>query len=66
MAALRLDSGVIRSYTVRMKLTIQLQVLADADQAAELVDTMKDFNAAASFAARVGLEAKVSSQPSIH
>jgi Putative transposase DNA-binding domain len=66
MAALRLDSGVIRSYTVPMKLTIQLQVLPDADQAAELLDTMKHFNAAASFAAGVGLEAKVSSQPSIH
>jgi IS605 OrfB family transposase len=49
-----------------MKLTIQLRVLPDPDQAAELLDTMEHFNAAASFAAEVGFEAKVSSQPSIH
>jgi IS605 OrfB family transposase len=66
MAALRLDSRLIRPYTVRIKLTIQLRVLPDAEQAAELLDAMTHFNAAASFAATVGLEAKVSSQPSIH
>jgi putative transposase len=49
-----------------MKLTIQLQVLPDAEQAAVLLDTMDRFNAAATFAARVGFQAGVASQPSIH
>jgi hypothetical protein len=57
---------MIRPYAVRMKPTIQLQGLPDADQAAELLDTMEHLNAAASFAARVGLEANASSQPAIH
>lgn len=49
-----------------MKLTIQMQVLPDADQKAILLRTMERFNAAASFAAKVGFEAGVFSQPSIH
>lgn len=49
-----------------MKLTIQLQVLPDADQQAILLTTMERFNEAASFAAKVGFEAKVYSQPSVH
>ena len=49
-----------------MKLTLQLQLLPDADQKPILLDTMERFNAAASFAARVGFEAKVFSQPSLH
>ena len=49
-----------------MNFTIQLQVLPDADQQAVLLTTMERFNEAATFAAKVGFEAKVFSQPSIH
>jgi putative transposase len=49
-----------------MKLTIQLQVLPDAEQSAVLSTTMERFNEAATFAARVGFEAGVFAQPSIH
>jgi putative transposase len=49
-----------------MKLTIQLQVLPDAEQSAVLLATMERFNKAATFAAKVGFEAGVFSQPSIH
>ena len=49
-----------------MKLTIQLQILPDADQKAVLLTTMARFNEAATFAARAGFEAKVFAQPSIH
>jgi hypothetical protein len=53
-------------YPVRMKLTIQLQVLPDADQMAVLLTTMGRYNEAATFAAKAGFEAGVFSQPSIH
>lgn len=49
-----------------MKLTIQLQLLPDNAQQSILLDTMERFNAAASFAAKVGFEAKRFSQPNIH
>jgi IS605 OrfB family transposase len=49
-----------------MKLTLRLQLLPDAAQTPILLETMERFNAAASFAARVGFEAGVFSQPSIH
>jgi predicted transposase len=49
-----------------MKLTIQLQVLPTAGQATLLLDTMRQVNDAATFAARVGFDAGVFSQPSIH
>src|SRR5262249_30507998 len=49
-----------------MKLTLQLQLLPDADQKAQLLETMERFNAAASFAARVGFEHEVYGQVSIH
>jgi putative transposase len=49
-----------------MKLTIQLQVLPDTNQSAVLLTTMERFNQAATFAAKVGFEAGVFSQPSIH
>jgi IS605 OrfB family transposase len=49
-----------------MKLTLQLQLLPDAGQKATLLETMERFNEAASFAAKVGFEAGVFSQPSIH
>lgn len=49
-----------------MKLTLQLKLLPDAEQSTALLDTMRRFNEAASFAARAGFDAKVFSQPSIH
>ena len=49
-----------------MKLTLQLQVLPDADQKAVLLATMDRVNQAATFAAQCGFRAKVFSQPSIH
>jgi len=49
-----------------MKLTLQIQVLPDAEQTETLLATMERFNAAANFAAKVGFEAGVFSQPSIH
>lgn len=53
-------------YTVRMKLTIRVQLLPDADQKAVLLTTMGRFNEAATFAAKAGFEAGVFAQPSIH
>jgi IS605 OrfB family transposase len=41
-------------------------MLPTTDEAAELLDTVERFNAAASLAAKAGFEAGVSSQPSIH
>lgn len=49
-----------------MKLTLQIQLLPDAEQRRMLLDTMRQFNAAASYAARVGFNARRFSQPSIH
>ena len=49
-----------------MKLTLQLQVLPDADQRGRLLETMERVNEAATFAAQCGFNAKVFSQPSIH
>jgi IS605 OrfB family transposase len=49
-----------------MKLTLQLRLLPDAAQKENLLATMARFNEAAAFAARVGFEAGVYSQPSIH
>jgi IS605 OrfB family transposase len=49
-----------------MKLTLQLKLLPSAQQASALLATMERFNEAASFAARVGFEDGVYSQPSIH
>ena len=54
--AASVDRGNGFCSTDRMKLTLQLQLLPTADQAAELLDTMERFNAAASFAAKVGFE----------
>lgn len=48
-----------------MKLTLQLKLLPDAEQAASLLDTMRRFNAAATFAAEQGFAAKVFSKPPI-
>ncbi len=49
-----------------MKLTLQLQLLPDATQKADLLATMERFNEAASFAAAQGFAARVFGQVSIH
>jgi putative transposase len=49
-----------------MRLTLQMKLLPDDEQKPVLLSTMERFNEAASFAAKVGFEAGVSSQPSIH
>ena len=49
-----------------MKLTLQLQLLPTADQKADLLATMERFNEAASFAAKVGFEAGVFGQVTLH
>ena len=49
-----------------MKLTLQLKLLPTPDQHTALLETMHAFNAAASHAARVGFEAGVFTQLSIH
>jgi predicted transposase len=48
-----------------MKLTLQLKLLPDAQQAKALLDTMRRYNAAATFAAEQGFAAGVFSKPSI-
>ena len=48
-----------------MKLTVQVKLLPDAIRAKQLLATMKAFNAAASFAAKIGFDAGVFSAPSI-
>lgn len=49
-----------------MKLVVQIKLLPDAAQAAQLTADMQAFNAAADHAARAGFEAGVFSQPGIH
>jgi putative transposase len=49
-----------------MKVTVQVKLLPDPAQKTALLRTMEQFNLAASHAAKVGFEAKVFSQPSIH
>lgn len=49
-----------------MKLTLQLQILPDAEQRQRLLATMERVNEAATFAAQCGFKAKVFSQPSVH
>jgi putative transposase len=49
-----------------MKLTLQMQLLPTADQRPILLTTMERFNEAATFAAKLGFEHGVFSQPSIH
>jgi IS605 OrfB family transposase len=49
-----------------MKLTLQLQLVPAAEQKADLLATMKRFNEAASFAAKVGFENGVFGQVTIH
>ena len=49
-----------------MKLTLQLQLLPTVGQKTDLLDTMERFNEAATFAAKVGFEAKVYGQVTLH
>jgi len=49
-----------------MKLTLQLQLLPTPEQHSALLNTMKAFNEAASYAAKVAFEDKVFNQQSIH
>lgn len=49
-----------------MKLTLQLKLLPTPEQATALLDTMRRFNAAATFAAEQGFAAGVFSAPAIH
>lgn len=59
-----LDYGIGYSDTSSMKLALQL--LPTTDQEPVLLATMERFHEAATFAAKVGFEAGVFSQPSIH
>jgi IS605 OrfB family transposase len=49
-----------------MKLTLQLKLVPTTAQHAALLETMRAFNAAASYAAEVGFRAQVFTQQSIH
>jgi putative transposase len=66
MSRASIDYENVFCYTYSMKLTLQLQLLPTIDQAAELLETIERFNAAASFAAQVGSEQRVYGQVSIH
>jgi len=57
-------SGLI--YSSDMQLTVKIKLLPDAAQKDALLRTFKAFNLASSHAAKIGFEAKVFSQPSIH
>jgi putative transposase len=49
-----------------MKLTLQLKLVPTAEQHTTLLETMRAFNAAASYAAEAGFKARVFSQQAIH
>ena len=49
-----------------MKLTLQLKLVPTIEQHAALLDTMRAFNAAASYGAHVGFRDHVFTQQSIH
>jgi predicted transposase len=49
-----------------MKLTLQLKLIPTPEQQAALLETMRAFNAAASYAAQVGFADHVFTQQSIH
>lgn len=54
------------SYNEHMKLTLQIQLLPTEDQKVLLLNTIRQFNAAASFAAKVGFSIKKYSAPGLH
>jgi putative transposase len=60
------DCRIKCCYTKSMKLTLQLQLLPTADQKADLLATMARFNEAATFAARVGFDAGIFGQVTLH
>jgi len=49
-----------------MKLTLQLQLLPTTGQKADLLATIERFNAASTYAAKVGFEAKIFGQVTLH
>jgi IS605 OrfB family transposase len=49
-----------------MKLTVQVQLLPSAEQATNLLDTMRAVNAAAMYAARVGFDSKYYGRTGVH
>jgi len=51
---------------IAVKLTLQLRLVPTPKQAIVLRATMRQFNAAATYAARIGFDASVFSQPPIH
>lgn len=53
-------------YSVEMKLTIEMKLLPTKEQSEILLDTMRRFNQAATFAARLAFDARVFSKPSVH
>src|SRR5437763_12259700 len=61
-----MDYEIECCYNSCMKLTLQLQLVPSAEQKADLLATMEQFNEAASFAAKVGFEAGVFGQVTIH
>ena len=61
-----IDYGNVYVYTASMKITLQIQLLPDPEQKADLLGTMERFNEAATFAAKVGFEAGVYGQVTIH
>lgn len=61
-----LDCENVFCYTINMKLTIQLQLLPTAVQKSDLISTMERFNEAATFAAKVGFEAGIFGQVTLH
>lgn len=53
-------------YNDEMKLTLQMKLLPTVEQSVVLIDTMRIFNEAATFAARLAFDARVFSKPSVH
>jgi putative transposase len=65
-ASLPVDCRIEFGYNVYMKLTLQLQLVPTPTQKAGLLTTMERFNEAATFAAKVGFEAGVFGQVTLH
>ena len=65
-AHLPLDYKKQCGYALSMTLTLQLQLLPTVEQKTAILETMKRFNAAATYAAQVGFAAGVFGQVSMH
>ncbi len=61
-----LECRTLSVYSERMKLTVQVKLLPDAEQAEFLLDTMRAMNAAATHAASVGFDHGIFGQVFIH